>query len=327
LRDRSLKAITIAAVALIYTSEGGAQEMPVVRKMRFAAKTPAEARKWQNACRQKLFALMMGGGRPAKIAPDVKVLQRIEMPAANYALEEITLQTLPDRRVHCWMALPVEPKHKVGGVLAIHGHGGTGEQVVKGEGLYWYGRHIAELGYPVIAPDVGSHELQHPHWTLMGERVWDCLCAANYLAARPEVDGKRMAVVGLSLGGETTMYVGALDERFALVGSSGWLTTIANMKGPHCPCWSFPGLEESFEFADIFACVAPRRLICENGQKEPEGGGFPLATAKKTFPEIQRAYEVFGAKENAQLDIHPGGHVFSGRLFLGQLREALGRPG
>jgi pimeloyl-ACP methyl ester carboxylesterase len=285
-----------------------------------------EARKWQEACREKLFELMMGGGKPAKVAPDVKVIQRIEMPAANYVLEEITMQTLPDRRARCWMALPVSPKRKVGGVLAIHGHGGSGEQIVKGESLYWYGRHIAELGYPVIAPDVGSHELQHANWTLMGERVWDCLCAADYLATRPEVEGERLAVVGLSLGGETTMYVGALDERFVLVDSSGWLTTIENMKGPHCPCWNFPGLENNFEFSDIFACVAPRPLICENGEKEPAGGGFPLATAKKVFPEIQRAYKVLGAEDKAQHDIHPGAHVFSGRLFFRQLGEALGWP-
>ena len=52
-------------------------------------------------------------------------------------------------------------------------------------------------------------------------------------------------MAGLSLGGETTMYVAALDERMKVACSSGWLTTVANMKNGHCPCFNFPGLEET----------------------------------------------------------------------------------
>lgn len=41
------------------------------------------------------------------------------------------------------------------------------------------------------------------------------------------------------------------------------------MRRMHCPCWNFPGLEQAFEFSDIFGLVAPRRLLLENGLKEP----------------------------------------------------------
>jgi len=322
-----MRRLLVITICMALAGAGAeAQERPMKRAMGFRATTVEDARKWQAECREKLFALMMGGGKPARVPPDVKVLQRTDVPHANYALEEITIQTRPDRRAHCWMAIPKSPKGRVGGILAIHGHGGSGEQVVKGEGLYWYGRHLAERGYVVIAPDVGSHDLQHPDWTLMGERVWDCLCAVDYLASRPEVDPKRLAVCGLSLGGETTMYVGALDERLKVVCSSGWLTTVQNMKEIHCPCWNFPGLEENFEFADIFSCTAPRYLICENGEQEPGKGGFPVEIAKGAFQEIRRAYKVFGAEDRLEHDIHPGGHIFSGRLILKRLDKALGTP-
>ena len=71
-------------------------------------------------------------------------------------LEELTLQTLPDRRAHVWLARPRQPKGKVGAVLAINGHGGSGEEIVRGLSLYWYGRALIEMGYVVIAPDVGG---------------------------------------------------------------------------------------------------------------------------------------------------------------------------
>ena len=237
-----------------------------VRAMRFQAQTPAEARAWQEAARAKLFALLMGGGQPERVPLDVKVLRTIEVPASRAVLEELTLQTLPDRRAHVWLARPTQPKGKVGAVLALHGHGGSGEQIVNGTSLYWYGRALVERGYVVISPDIGQHDLQHTNWTLMGERTWDALRCLDYVVTLPEVDPSRLAVAGLSLGGETTMYVAALDERLKLACSSGWLTTIANMKNGHCVCYNFPGLEGNFEFSDIFACVAPRSLVCELGE-------------------------------------------------------------
>jgi hypothetical protein len=224
------------------------------------------------------------------------------------------------------MAVPKERKGKVGAVLALHGHGGTGSQIVRGESLYWYGRALAEMGYVVISPDIGQHELQHTNWTLMGERVWDALRCVDYLETRPEVDKQRMAVAGLSLGGETTMYVAAMDTRLKAVDSSGWLTTIDNMKRGHCPCWNFPGLEEHFDFADIFACVAPRPLVLEIGEKERAPGGFPVEIARKAFEETKPAYRVFRAENQLLLDIHPGGHVFRGAQFWNPLKETIGTP-
>jgi dienelactone hydrolase len=296
----------------------------MARAMRFQATTPAEAQAWQRAAREKLFALMMGGREPARCALEPKVLQRLELP--GYALEELTLQTLPDRRAHVWLARPERPAGKVGAVLAINGHGGSGEQIVRGSSLYWYGRAMAEMGYVVIAPDVGQHELQHTNWTLMGERTWDALRSLDYLAQLPEVDPARIAVAGLSLGGETTMYVAALDERARLACSSGWLTTVANMRRGHCPCYDFPGLAEHFDFADIFSCVAPRTLVCELGEQERAPGGFPVEIGRRALAEIRPAYRVFQAEQNLTLTAHPGPHVFDGRDFLPKLRAALGEP-
>lgn len=298
--------------ALVAASTATAEAL---RTNRFQVTTPEAARRWQQRAREALFAGMMGGGRPARVPLDAAVLRRNDAPGGQYVIEEVAFQSLPDRRIRVWLALPKGAEKPRPAVLVLHGHGGSGLQVVRGGGLYAYGRELVERGFVVIAPDIGQHELQHPGWSLMGERTWDALRCLDYLETRPEVDSKRLAVAGLSLGGETTMYVAALDERIRAACSSGWLTTIANMKNQHYPCWNFPGLEEQFDFADIFACVAPRPLVLEIGEQERAPGGFPVEIARPAFAEIRAAYAVFRAANNAVLDIHPGGHVFHGEAF------------
>ena len=294
--------------------------------MRFDAQSPAKMRQWQSATREKLFGLMMDGKRPDSIPLNAKVLQRIEVPQGGYVLEEVTIQSLADRRVHAWVAMPRNRGGRIPAVLALHGHGGSAEEIVQGRGLYWYGRALAEMGYAVISPDIASHDLQHEKWTLMGERVWDAIRCVDYILSRSEVDKRGVALAGLSLGGETAMYVAALDERVKAVDSSGWLTTVANMENGHCNCWSFPGLKESFDFSDIFACIAPRPLVCEIGQQEKAPGGFPADIARPAFEEIRRAYAVLGAQDQAKLDIHSEWHVFIGREFWAPLRKTMGTP-
>jgi hypothetical protein len=305
---------------------GTASAAETVRAMQFNAQRPGDAHAWQSAVRARLFALLMDGARPERVPLDVKVLRTFECPTNHCVLEEITLQALPDRRANAWLARPAQPKGKVGAVLALHGHGGTGEEVVQGTGLYWYGGAMIDQGYVVIAPDIGQHTLQHTNWTLMGERIWDALRCLDYVATLPEVDPSRLAVAGLSLGGETTMYVAAMDERLKAACSSGWLTTVANMKNGHCPCFNFLGLEENFEFSDIFACVAPRVLVCELGEKERAPGGFPVPIGRQAFAQLSAAYRVFNAQTNLTLTVHPGPHVFYGQDFWPKLHAALGAP-
>jgi hypothetical protein len=123
------------------------------------------------------------------------------------------------------------------------------------------------------------------------------------------------------------MYVAALDERLRLACSSGWLSTVANLKNGHCQCFDFPGLAETFDFSDIFACIAPRPLDCELGEQERAPGGFPVTIGRQAWDEIRQAYRVFQAESNLTLTVHPGPHVFDGRNFWPQCRSLLGSSG
>jgi hypothetical protein len=116
-----------------------------------------------------------------------------------------------------------------------------------------------------------------------------------------------------------------LDERIQVAGSSGWLTTVANMKNGHCPCFNFPGLEEHFDFSDIFACVAPRAGV----RVERTGTGtqrFRWRSGGALAKSV--AYRVFNA-ESIDADRPSGPHVFAAETFpcCGRLGENAGRPG
>ena len=82
--------------------------------------------------------------------------------------------------------------------------------------------------------------------------------------------------------------------------------------------------QKPFDFSDVFACVAPRPLVLEIGEKERAPGGFPVEIARGAFAEIRSAYRVVGAETNAILDVHPRGHVFHGELFWSPMLQKLG---
>ena len=97
---------------IAFTFYPSAMPAEPARALRFQANSPAQARAWQATARAELFALMMGGQEPARCPLNPQVLRRLDGPG-GYVLEELTLQTLPDRRAHVWLGRPAQPKGRV----------------------------------------------------------------------------------------------------------------------------------------------------------------------------------------------------------------------
>jgi hypothetical protein len=303
------------------------------RKMPFRASTSADAQKWQVESRELILRLLnltdLQATRQAagKAIPfEGKTLSSEDR--GTYTRSEIEFNSTPARRIKAILTIPkTVEQERFPAVVCIHGHGGNRDIVYDPKSVYsGFATDLAENGYVTISTDVGQHEVYENGRTLMGERLWDVIRCADYLESLQQVDANRMGCAGLSLGGEMAMWLGAMDPRMNVVVSSGFLTTMEGIDNESCClCWKFPGLMENFQFCDIYSLIAPRALMCQNGELERAPGGFPIDVAKPEMAKIQAAYSVFDAKDNAVLDIHPGGHLYvvpSARAFIDKaLRE------
>lgn len=149
---------------------------------------------------------------------------------------------------------------------------------------------LAHINYQEIAPDrndgflngLGTFCSRNPFdsWGKLGMWAYGASRAADYLSGRPEIDRRRMAVMGHSRLGKAALWCGAMDERFALTvsndsGGGGAalfrgkrgerIADLAKEGSAHWFCGNFltyAGREEELPFDQHFllAMTAPRHL-------------------------------------------------------------------
>jgi hypothetical protein len=278
------------------------------RTMRYTSRPREAAVAWQKELRGKFFDLLkLGDLRRARIPLDAKIVSTGDK--GEYTHHELLLRSTPKSMIEVVLTIPKDAKGPCPAVVCINGHGGNRHIVYNPSSPYKaFADALARKGYITIATGVGQHEVREPDRTLMGERLWDLMRCVDYLESRPEVDRKKIGCAGLSLGGEMSMWLAAMDERVAATVSSGYLTTMDQMEIGHCMCWKFDGLRELADWADVYALAAPRAMQCQNGLSEtPDMFIVPLA--RQALREIQPIYQDLGAPDALELCVHPGGHV------------------
>ncbi len=333
--SRAISAIVVFVMAAGVVYIRAAAKPTDLRKRRFAATDRKQALAWQAASRKLLVELLAIGDlveadrfkndKPGIAFKPTVISTKVER---DYTLYELELNSTASRRFKVILTVPkAAVKRSCPAVVCIHGHGGNRRTPYVPGGAYrGFGLALAKRGYVTISTDVGRHKVYEKGRTLMGERLWDVMRCVTYLTTRAEVDPERIGCAGLSLGAEMTMWLGAMDTRIAATVSSGFLTTVANMRRGHCRCWEFADLTANFDFADIYSLTAPRPLLCQNGRKEPARGGFPVAIAEQAMKEIKACYRVLGKGDNAALVVHGKGHVIDLPSCLAFLDKHL-RPG
>lgn len=322
-----LKLALITLTATLTLADAAAPQ----RAQRYIPRHAGEAAAWQTKTR-------------ALLAEPLRITDLLNTPRAPlapetvstadkgaYILDEITVQSTPGRRITLAVARPKGAESSRPAVIAIHGHGGSrmspfDAKAQERAGIYKeFGARLAEKGYIVVAPEVGQHEIYEPGRTLMGERLWDCIRAVDYAASLPEVDASRIGCAGLSLGGEMTMWLGAMDTRIAATVSAGFLTNMDHMEQNHCMCWKFDGLRDLVDWPDVYGLIAPRALMCQNGLKEPEND-FTVPLARKALEQIKPVYADLNAPDNLTLHVHEGAHEIDLAPLLAFLDKHLKNP-
>jgi dienelactone hydrolase len=249
------------------------------------------------------------------------------------------------RRSHGLLAVPTTPPPATGYrlVLALNGHGGSAEQHFQSGGHFWYGDAYARRGYVVLALDVSHRPLQdaaglygdppdgdspdtsnHAHpaiaalgldsdWSDDGERVWDAMRGIDFLLTQPSVNPKEIIVTGLSMGGEVTEIVGALDPRVTTAVPAGAPPDLSLMSlhGNH-PCWQWMhgDATEFIDMSDYLSLIAPRHVILESGKWDYTYSSYSLPYAVEK-ENAWRARIAFGDEAaNLVHYLHSGGHQY-----------------
>jgi len=202
-------------------------------------------------------------------------------------------------------------------VLYQHYHGGQyklgKDELLKDKpaaGLPAWADDLARAGYCVLCADTwvfGERatrteldvfkEMLWKGRVLWGMMVYDSLRAVDYVLTRPEVDGRRVATLGMSMGSTMSWWLAALDERIKVCVDICCLTDFDeliaqdNLKG-HGIYYYVPGLLNHFTAARINALIAPRAHL-------GLAGNLDALTPPKGLDRIDRELRAAYAKASA----------------------------
>ena len=193
---------------------------------------------------------------PAIVATDVPPIDRGESTPTDLGLsaEVVRFQTTDGVEIAAWYIPETNGKT----VILRHGSGETASSVLGHAAV------LARHGFGVLLADARGHgssagEAMDFGW--YGDR--DISAALDYLSTRPEVDIDKVAVVGMSMGGEEAVGAFASDHRIAAVIAEGatartdldkgWLREVYGARG-----WIQLKLEWlQYAFTDLLT-AAPR---------------------------------------------------------------------
>ena len=177
------------------------------------------------------------------------------------------------RKLSAWYV----PSRNGAAVLLSHGSGGSRGRIPA------HVRMLARHGYGVLALDNPGNGESDGHSNGLGDNAQPAIAAGlDYLARRPDVDPKRIAGFGLSLGGEVLLDAASHDRRLAAVVSDGATRPMdgdkANPKGAveGALGWltmrsvrAISGMKTSPSLLPMMPKIAPRPVLLV------AGGGFP----------------------------------------------------
>jgi hypothetical protein len=190
------------------------------------------------------------------------------------------------------------------------------------------GLKLAQRGFVVFCPKnflwhnvtdykeaVARFQKQHPQTLGMHKMLYDAQRATDILAGLPNVDPRRLAALGHSLGAKETLYLVALDDRLrAGVFSEGGIAFDSTnwdapwYLGPEIDQDDFPRNHH-----ELLALIAPRPFLVLGGESGPGA-----ADGERSWPYLvaaQNIYQVYGQPVRIGLLNHRQGHAVPPDVF------------
>lgn len=308
--------------------------------------------------RRTLHVLL--GGTPPRPAP-VRAITVSRRTCDSYVREDLLLDDGAGVRIPAVVLLPRRGAAPWPAICWHHSHWGDYEVGLEELFQPWPVRAtpaaaLARRGYAVLAIDAwafgarrgcgpgGPGETGRDEETSLakaflwqGTSLWammvrDDLIALDYLAARPDVDARRIGATGMSMGSTRTWWLAALDERVAAAACVGCLTRYGSLLAGralrrHGIYYFLPGILRHFDSEAVVSLIAPRPLLTLTGDQD---GGSPADGVRAIQRACARVYGLYGARARFRGELLPGvGHVYTPAMFrraLAWLDEHLARP-
>ncbi|MFN2229062.1 MAG: dienelactone hydrolase family protein [Anaerolineae bacterium] len=157
--------------------------------------------------------------------------------------------------------------------------------------------------------------------TAIGERVWDLQRLLDWACARPDVDPRRVLMMGNSGGGVATLYTAACDPRITIAVPSCSFCTLVSHEGHvhHCDCNTVPGILGWGCMHDVSGLIAPRYLLIVNGR---EDALFSVPEVDRAVAGVRRIYRTARADDRFAHRYGDGGHRFYKALMWPFIEQA-----
>jgi acetyl esterase/lipase len=249
-----------------------------------------------------------------------------------YTRYTISFTAAENEQVPAYLYVPHQDgqKERRAAMLVLHGTGEPGKRLVDGESPRAnraHAKELAERGYIVIAPDYpGMGELKD--YDFANDRyesgtmkaIFNHMRCVDLLQEMNVVDPERIGVIGHSLGGHNSMFVGAFDPRLkVIVSSCGWTPMNYYREGNLAP-WAqelyMPSIRDRynldpekvpFDFDGIIASLAPRAFFSNSPINDDN---FEVEGVKKGIASAKKFYAAMGAEDNLQVRYPDAGHDF-----------------
>lgn len=288
---------------------------------------------------------LLGDLPPRPARPAAEVLLREDR--GTYRLEKLALDNGAGAKIPAYLLFP-PGEGPFPALLYLHWH--AGQYALGKEEIFREtpakdarrGEDLVRRGFAVLAPDAwafGERQGQGPGgprekggaeemalsklflWmgrTFMGMMIRDDQIALDYLAARPEIDARRIGATGISMGCTRAWWLAALDERVAAAVGICCMTRYEELAASggingHGIYYFIPGVLKHFDMEAVVSLIAPRPYLDFCGEKDAL---TPPAGTRKIYDFVAEIYRLYGAAENFRGEIVPGlGHTYTPEMW------------
>lgn len=251
-----------------------------------------------------------------------------EQRRESYTRFKVSFAAEKDDRVPAWLLVP-QGEGKRAAVLCLHQTVNIGKDEPAGLGgnpNLAYAHELAERGYVTLAPDYPSfggypYNFKTSRWASGSlKAVWNNMRAIDVLTQRPEVDARRIGVIGHSLGGHNAMFTAAFDDRIQATVSNCGFTRFGKYYGGDLKGWAseryMPRIETEFgsdpkkvpfDFTDVVLAMAPRAFLACSPIRDDN---FEVSGVRDVMAAVQPYFERLGVADKLRAIYPECGHEF-----------------